>query len=615
MEFRILGPVGLWSDGVELQLRGSKQRTMLAALLLARQRVLSDSQLGEMLWGKKVPKTYQAQIYTYVSRLRQHLPDGIQVVRQGPGYFLRIGPALFDYREFERLSRAGRNALRRASYDEAAELLRAALSLWRGPTLTDVTELLAEVERPRIEEDRMEALECRIEAELTLGRHDQLLSELVGLVGAHPLRERIRALMMVALYRSDRRGEAFATYREGCQLLAEELGVDPGPTLRAAYQALLTEDIGRIGPHPAGQSITVAGQPARPAMLDPDIPDFVARAEQLETITSALRTDPATVTPRHPVTVVSGMCGVGKTTLALHAANLCRDEFPDGQLFADLRGSTGRPLPPAEALAKMLGAFGFAAETLPAELDQRVHLYRGILANRRVLVVLDDAASEEQVRPLLVGEPRCRVLVTTRYPLTTLSGQHTVHVVPFDAREGMTMLTQIVGAVRAAAEPAAAERIVDSCAGLPLAIRIAGTRLDMKRHWSFARLTGQLDGESRLNTLRLGHLDVRDRVARGIRILDRQARTALLRLALPAFRHSVTSAVLGVSDAVGEQITEHLLDLHLLDHAGVDETGSHMYRFHDLVLLVARELAAQEEVNLGPCGSERCGDEMSVSIA
>lgn len=614
MEFRILGPVGLWSDdGFELPLRGSKQRTMLAALLLARQRVLSDYQLGEMLWGKKVPKTYQAQIYTYVSRLRQHLPDDIQVVRQGPGYFLRIGPALFDYREFERLSRAGRNALRQANYEEAAELLRAALNLWRGPTLTDVTELLGEVERPRIEEDRMETLECRIEAELTLGRYDQLLSELVGLVRAHPLRERIRALMMAALYRSDRRGEAFATYQEGCRLLAEELGVDPGPTLRAAYQALLTEDVGRISPRTANQSIVVTNQPARPAMLDPDVPDFVARTEQLEVVTSALRADPSTVTPRHPVTVVSGMCGVGKTTLALHAANLCRDEFPDGQLFVDLHGATGRPLPPAEALAKMLGAFGFAEDSLPAGLDQRVHLYRSTLAGRRVLVVLDDAATEEQVLPLLAGEPRCRVLVTTRFPLTTLSGQHTVHLDPFDAKEGMAMLNQIAGAGRVAAEPAAAECIVACCAGLPLAIRIAGTRLDMKRHWSFAHLAGQLESERRLDTLRLGHLDVRERVARGVQILDRQARTALLRLTLvdaPAFRHSATSAVLGVSDAVGEQITEHLLDLHLLEHAGLDEAKWHLYRFHDLVWLVARELAAEEGVTL-----DSSQDEMSICIA
>lgn len=575
---------------------------MLAALLLARERVLSDAQLGEMLWGKNPPKTYQAQIYTYVSRLRQHLPGSIQVVRQGFGYSLRIGPAHFDFREFERLSREGRAALQATRYSTAAELFRSALNLWRGPTLTDVTELLGEAERPAIEEDRMEALENRIDAELILGRHERLTSELVGLVAAHPLRERIRAQAMVALYRSDRQGEAFATYHDGCDLLANELGVDPGPALRSTYQAILTDDVERLYPDPAGPSIVVSTRMPAPAMLDPDIPDFVDRTQQLAALAEALRPAPATAPHQPPPVVVTGMGGVGKTSLVVHAAHIHRSEFPDGQIFVDLRGSHESPLTPTDALVKVLGVFGFDTGTLPSGVDQLVQLYRGTLANRKVLVVLDDAASDEQVRPLLLGDPRCRVLVTTRFPLTTLMGQRTINLQPMAPADGLALLTRIVGPARVAAERAAAERIVARCAGLPLAIRVAGARLDAKRHWSLGRLADQLEKADCLDGLSMGQLDVRERLSRTFRLLDDRPRAALLRLSLintQSFPHSTTSALLGVSDDVGEYVTEHLLDLHLLDHSGIDAAGRHRYRFHGLVRLVARELAAAEGVTLG----------------
>ncbi|CAO5257820.1 SARP family transcriptional regulator, regulator of embCAB operon [Frankia sp. AgKG'84/4] len=242
MEFRVLGPVGLWVDNTELPLKGIKQRTMLAALLLAGEWAVPDTRLGELLWAGRVPTTYQAQIYTYASRLRKNLGAGTTITRQGSGYLMRIGAARFDLREFEKLSRAGRDALRAHDPERAAELLRAALHLWHGPTLTWVSEPLAENERPRIEMARMETLENRIAADLELGRHELLTAELAGLVSAHPLRESFRAQFMVALYRSDRQAEAFATYQQGCQLLKEELGVDPGPALRNAYQAILTDE-------------------------------------------------------------------------------------------------------------------------------------------------------------------------------------------------------------------------------------------------------------------------------------------------------------------------------------------------------------------------------------
>jgi DNA-binding SARP family transcriptional activator len=240
LEFRILGPVGLWVDDSELPLGGTKQRTVLAALLLAHERVLPDHQLGEMLWNKTPPETFQAQIYTYASRLRQHLDGQAEILRKGTGYLLRSRSGQFDYDEFKRRSHAGRTALRERDYHYAAEVLHAALALWRGPTLIDVTEQFATTAGPSIEEARMKTLEYRIAADLALHRNEQITPELMALVGAQPLRERLRAQLMVALYMSDRQADACAVYHAGRQHLEEELGVDPGPTLRMAYQAILT---------------------------------------------------------------------------------------------------------------------------------------------------------------------------------------------------------------------------------------------------------------------------------------------------------------------------------------------------------------------------------------
>ncbi|MCP2243386.1 AfsR/SARP family transcriptional regulator [Lentzea aerocolonigenes] len=587
MEFRILGPVGLWLDGAELPLKGSKQRTILAALLLAREKVLSDAQLGEVLWGKNPPATYQAQIYTYASRLRRHLQGSMALIRQGPGYFMRIGTARFDYHEFETLSRSGREALRTGRFDQASELLRGALDLWRGPTLTDVTDLLAETERPGIEEVRMKTLESRIDAELALGRHHELISELVGLVNANPLRERTRAQLMIALYQGDRQAEAFATFQEGSRLLSDELGVDPGPTLKSAYQAILTNDVRPAFPVQRSSVATTS----RPAVLAADTPDFTGREAELDVATDRLR-------HRSSLVTVTGMPGVGKTVFALHVTDQLRAEFPDGQLFADLRGSGGTPLSPGEALGTLLGGLGVSGSSLPASLEQRAHLYRSLLTDRRMIVVLDDAATDRQVRPLLTGAPHVRTIITTRRMLTTLGGQYTLNLSPLGSADALSLFTAIVGPERVGAETSAASRIVGLCHGLPLAVRIAGARAAAKVHWPLARLATRLaDPDRLLDELRLGDLDVQERLRDGCQSLDPLSRTALLRLSLldvPSFPHSTTSSLLGLPDASGEQITEHLLDMHLLELAGIEPDGSQAYRFHPLARLVAKEIALAE---------------------
>ncbi|GJF28401.1 hypothetical protein KNE206_11010 [Kitasatospora sp. NE20-6] len=243
MEFRILGPVRIRTAEQEDALSGSKQRTMLAALLLSDGRALSDERLGRMLWDSRPPSTAPAQIHTYASRIRRRLGPDVPLIRIRTGYQLMAQHVPYDYREFTRLSDEGHRALHAQDFAPAAALLGEALALWRGEALADATDHLVLAERPRLEEYRLEALESRIEAELILGRHRQLVSELTGLVAHHPMRERFRALLMTALYRSDRQAEALTAYIDGRRMLAEELGVEPGLLLARTYQAVLTGEV------------------------------------------------------------------------------------------------------------------------------------------------------------------------------------------------------------------------------------------------------------------------------------------------------------------------------------------------------------------------------------
>ncbi|WDM16013.1 AfsR/SARP family transcriptional regulator [Streptomyces lavenduligriseus] len=259
LEFRVLGPVGLWSVDVEAPLGGCKPRTTLAALLLADGAVVSDSDLGGVLWERRPPATYQAQIYTYASRLRGHFHGGATITRCGRGYRVERGDTRFDLDEFYRLAKEGQTLMRSGRTGDAAARFRAALDLWSGPTLTGVTDALVDNERSQIEMAQMEVLESRIDADLHLGRHRQLIIELTQLVRAHPLRETFRAKLMIALHRSDRQAEAFATFHAGCALLREQLGIDPGPTLRSAHQAILADDFAPARPGRGAQVASSSG--------------------------------------------------------------------------------------------------------------------------------------------------------------------------------------------------------------------------------------------------------------------------------------------------------------------------------------------------------------------
>jgi DNA-binding SARP family transcriptional activator len=608
MEFRILGPVGVWENGVEIQLDGSKQRTVLTSLLLARGHVVPDFQLSNVLWGWNPPATYNAQIYTYVSRLRRYLGPSVEIERRRPGYLLRTHAHLFDHAEFERLTTLGRQNLEQARYDLAGHNFRAALELWRGRPLVNVTDHLADAELPWLTEARTAALESRLEADLHLGRHAEVVAELTALVAEHPIRERLRAQLMTALYRCDRQGDALAVFQQGRKVLTEELGVDPGPLLSEAHHAIL------VGDRPPAAESAAALTPGRawtsvvPAMLPPAAADFVGRRGQIADLTSLL-TGPVgePADSRATQVLVTGAVGTGKSALAVRVATACRGAFDGGQLYIDLTGEDGRPKAARDVLRWFLRALGNDEREIPVDLDERMQLYRSQLAQRQVLVLLDNAVSADQVLPLLPGPGSSRTVVTSRTHLAGLDGAQVVELGMLESEECRELLIAVLGRQRVESETAEADRIIQLCGQLPLAVRIAGLRLAPKRRWPLGRLARRLgEDRHRLDALCAGHLDVRARLRGPYDALDPAAAEAFRLLALldvPHFSAWAAAAVLDVPEVAAEQLLETLVDRHLVELTGVDRMGCPRYRYHVLTRAFAWEQAHRHDSPARRCAA------------
>ncbi|MFS0692396.1 BTAD domain-containing putative transcriptional regulator [Streptomyces nitrosporeus] len=582
-----------------MALSGSKIHTVLAALLLARGRVVSDSRLNTLLWGWEPPATSGAQIYTYMSRLRKLLGDEVGIERRQPGYLLRAPHSTVDLLEFERLDTLGRAALRRKRFGEAGSLLTQALGHWRGTALANVTEHLADAELPQLEEARMHTLESRIEADLALGRHEQLTAELTGLVARHPLREKLRAQLMTAYYRGGRQSDALQSYYEGRSLLADQLGVDPGEDLGSTYAAVLA---GRSGPGPGS---TASRRPAPSAYADEDAPsmlpaqttEFVGRGTELAALRAQLAEPAGGRGPRH--LLVTGMAGVGKTALAVHAAHLSAAHYPDGCLFAELTGPDGQPRQPADVLTGLLRGLGehvSGGQDAPAETDELLRRYRARTAGRRLLVVLDGAVNSRRLDPLLAGSPDAVVLITSRARLPQVTGARTTALAPLGDGAAFDLLAASAGRARLLAEPDAADDVLAYCGGLPLALRVTGSRLAARPYWPVARLAERLaDPGSRLAELAFAGVDVAGALMPSLEQLPEsgRARATLVQLAdigAESFPAQRAAACLRTREAAAEQLLEQLVDGALLDICGVDRQGRPLYRFHELVLLLARSL-------------------------
>ncbi|WP_326770555.1 NB-ARC domain-containing protein (plasmid) [Streptomyces sp. NBC_01591] len=592
MDFRILGPVEARRDGDWIALSGSKVHTVLAAMLLAQGRVVSDSRLGALLWGWDPPVTASAQIYTYMSRLRKLLGGEVEIVRRQPGYVLRAPGARIDVVEFERLDRLGREALRERRYADAQALLTEALGWWRGPALSNATEFLLEAELPQLEEARMFALENRIEADLALGMHEQVTAELTGLVAEHPVRERLRAQLMTALYRCGRQADALQTYYEGRKVLVDQLGVDPGEALGATYQAVLG---GELGLQEAGAA---RGRSDVPTMLPAVEAEFVGRSAELSLLTTRL----ATSTNRPRRLLVTGMAGVGKTALAVRAAEESSGHFPDGQLFVELCHPDGAPKDASEVLVRLLRALGEPGldgdSPRATDRDELVRLYRARTSGKRLLVVLDDAAGDLQVAPLLPASPQAAVLITSRARLARVAGADTVALAPLDDDESLEMLATAAGEERLTDDPDAADDLVAYCGGLPLALAVVGARLAARPLWSAGRLADRLaDPADRLAELSFGDLDVRRALLPSLRRVAAEgplALTALSGAGTEPFSARDASMRLAVSEDEAERLLESLVDTALLDLSGLDPKGLPLYRCHELVLLYAASLDPAE---------------------
>lgn len=604
MEFRLLGPVEVADSSGVLALGGTKIRTLLAALLLEPGRVLSTDRLVDIIWDDEPPSTARALIHTYISTLRRTIRDtDAKIIRtEAPGYLASVSHDHLDRYRFEHLVAQGRSAASDGRYREASNAFRAADTLWRGPALGGVRSRVLAMEATRLDEQRLAVSEAWIAAELELGLAEELIGELTVLVGQHPTRASLRGQLMLALHRAGRDPEALAVFRQGREALVDELGIEPGVELTRLHEAILRSDPALLGPRAAPPPVRAEPDPRPPSdgtrfpvprQLPPEAADFTGRADlvrELVDVLTSRRTGPV-------VAALVGPGGVGKSALAVYVAHRISSAYPDGQLHVDLRGTTGTPASPAEVLGRFLRAL--ALDTIPDEADERMDVYRTMLSGRRMLIVLDDAANEQQVRPLLPGTDTCAVVLTSRNRLAGLAGARLVEVDMLSSEEATALLAQVAGADRIQAAPDAAADIVASCGNLPLAVRIAGARLATRRQWTPRLLANRLtDERRRLDELSAGDQRIRASIEMSVHGLEPAAQAAIRRLGhlgVADFRSWVVAYALDVEIAAAEQVVEHLVDNHLVDYAFVDDTGQVRYRLHDLVRIYAREEAVRCE--------------------
>ncbi|MEU7041092.1 BTAD domain-containing putative transcriptional regulator [Streptomyces varsoviensis] len=618
MEFLLLGPLSVRLNAREVYVSAPRQRVVLATLLLNVNHVVSVDRIAGYVWDGAPPPSAAATIRTYVMRLRQVLGEqaSARIITRAPGYLIALGEDESDLGRFTaHRNRAAAHADVGNMEDSCAELAKA-LAGWRDEPLVNVpSQTLRDVEGRYLQELRLQTTELRFDAELALGRHAQLIPELWRLVRENPLREALVGKLMLALFRSGRQSESLSLYQRTRELLVEQLGAEPSAALREVQRRILAADDRPDGRTLARQSVrqtapttTHTAPPAprtwhsalrlKPAQLPAAPYALTAREEPLAELRRLLT---ATGLPPGSVgtAVITGRGGTGKSALALHAAHSLRGSFPDGQLYAAL-GGREHPLPPGEVLNRFLAALGVPRPDIPADENEREVLYRSLTAGSRLLVLLDDADSTTQIRPLVPGSDGSRLLVTSRRRLADLEGARTVALPPLDERESLELLGRLVGPARVDAEPQAARTVVAMCAGLPLALRIAAARQLDRPHWSLGDLAQRLtDAPQLLDALRIGDLDVRPSLDAGHTELPRRAANgvdpAAVFTALGAAGAAHTSrgrvaAMLNCSEESAEDALDTLVEAHLL-HPPI----AGRYRLDALLQAYARERAQEHE--------------------
>lgn len=579
VELRFLGPMEVWSRDRRVAVGGAKPRRVLAALAAQPGQMINIDRLVDAVWEDEPPPTARKQIQNAVSALRGTEVGDVLVAR-GPGYLLDVTRDKVDVSRFEDFLLAADGADSAGDIPRVAEALRAGLSLWRGSAFDGVGGRHAEAMAVRLQELRWTALTRWAEAALRLGRHGSVVSELTAI--ELPVREPLTGSLMLGLYRSGRGAEAIARYHQLREHLADGLGVEPGQELRQLFEQILGED-----PALAHQPV----KPDRPNFLPRDVVGFVGRTDEVARLTGTAAEGGAVV-----IHAVDGMAGVGKTALAVHAAHELAARFEDGQLFVDLRGHAEQrdPMSSDEALAMLLRCVGVADARIPPDADHKAALWRAESARQRLLVVLDNAFSTAQVKPLLPGSSQCAVLITSRRRLVGLDGVHVISLDPLPPADAVAMFTRIVGSARTADEPELVDRAVRLCGFLPLAIGISAARFRSRPSWTLSYLVARLaDEHGRAGLLQADDYGVAAAFSLSYRHLSAEQQRVYRLLGLhPGTEldkyHAAALAALPADRT--EQILDDLCDAHLLI---ASEPGR--YRLHDLIRQHARAAAYADE--------------------
>lgn len=590
----LLGPLLLVRAGRQITPSAPKLRLVLSLLAVQANAVTRVDQLVEELWGESPPPSALTTVQTYIYQLRKLLKlddqpeeDGDPTrpaLRSHPGGYILHLPDLADVDAnlFEDLVRRGRTELLGAHPKAAAQTFRDALELWRGNVLEGVTTgPVLYAHATRLEELRRTVLTLRIEADLQLGRHHEIIGELNSMVSSEPTREDISAKLMIALYRSGRRADALGVYQRIRTALVDELGLDPAAELQRLHQLMLeaNPELDLLSP-----TVEVAAPVNAPAQLPADIPDFVGRQAELDTLTRALSGGDTV-----RVVNVVGRPGTGKNALVVRAARAARQHFPDGQLYVDLTHSDGRPMPTMRLLTGMLRALGADETAIPANVAEAALMFRSWTADRRLLVVLNRACSAEMPHHLFPTGAGCALVVISRTPVAALSGAVRLRVPPLASADAVALLAAIIGQSRVDEERAAAVELAELTDRLPLALRALGARLTAHPGWHLARLVERLRDEgNRLSELSYGGFDIDERLASAYLRLTAQQRWVLRRLAAaydePLTVEELTKQV-SMSDAVVHAALDELLDADLVEeHPGDD--GEPRHQVPSLVRLV-----------------------------
>ncbi|HYX59364.1 MAG TPA: BTAD domain-containing putative transcriptional regulator, partial [Streptosporangiaceae bacterium] len=638
----VLGPVMAWYGDQELPVGQPRQQAVLGILAMRANRVISRGELVDAVWGQDPPASAEGGIYTYVAGLRRVIEPnrslrgpGRVLVSSGAGYVLHLVPGQPDAVAFEQDLGRARQLRKAGDAAGAVSALNSALSLWRGIAFAGVPGPFAETERVRLGELRSAAAEERADVLLAVGRHEEVVPDLTAMVADHPLRERMRGLLMVALYRCGRQAEALRVYAEGRRVLAEELGIDPGSDLSRIHQQVLTMDPalsvpnglairGAGGSAPSDEDAGAGAGPAPdggqrrprpedrttpvPAQLPLDATGFSGRREELSILRAMLPAEPGHQDSSQqdsgqtvPIVVLSGTAGTGKTALAIRFGHQVAKRFPGGQLYVNLRGldPATPPMEPAEALRLFLDALGVPPYRIPADTEGRSALFRSLLDDRQMLIVLDNARNVAQVRPLLPGAPGSLVVVTTRNELTGLVAAEGAVPLTLDVLgdvEAHEMLARRLGRARVAAEPGAADEIITACARLPLALSIAAGRAAGRPKRPLTELAAELhDARGRLDALEAGDAvtNVRAVLSWSYDQLSESAARMFRLLGVhpgPDISLSAAASLAGMPRAAAGAALRELVRTHM-----VAEYLPARFTFHDLLRAYAADQAERHD--------------------